>query len=243
MTRESVGPIEADLARLLDAERGAAAPPAALDRIWNRVSVTVGSLASAQPGQGQGADPGRGLAPEKGWLAAHAAPVAVAAFVAGGIVGAGIHATLRAPRERVVYVERLAPSHSPPPIGPQPTTLPDGPPPSAAAPPPAMPAVPVQASSRPRLDGSSLSAERAILDGARSALTAGEAPRALSLLDDHARRFPKPQLGEEREALAIQAMVAAGRYDEARARAARFRTATPNSLFLPAIDASLASIP
>jgi hypothetical protein len=242
MSRESVGPIEADLARLLDAERNATPPTAALDRVWSRVSVSVGSAGSqAHPDHGPAGNQGRGLANEGGWLASHAGPVAVAAFVAGGVVGAGIHATLRSPPpERVVYVDRPAPSPSPPPIERHPT--PDGPSPSAS-PPPAMPAATGPASSRPRADGSSLSAERAILDGARSALAAGDAPRALSLLDEHARRFPRPQLGEEREALAIQSLVAAGRYDDARARAARFRTAAPNSLFLPAIDASLASIP
>jgi hypothetical protein len=65
----------------------------------------------------------------------------------------------------------------------------------------------------------------------------------LSLLDAHEHRFPKPQLQEEREALAIQALVMLKRYDEARARASRFKAAAPNSLFLPVIDASLAAIP
>ena len=86
-------------------------------------------------------------------------------------------------------------------------------------------------------------AERLLLDEARGALTSQEPDRALSLLSDHARRFAHPQLGEEREALAIQALVGTGRYDEARARADRFRTSAPNSLFLPAVDATLASIP
>jgi outer membrane protein assembly factor BamD (BamD/ComL family) len=82
-----------------------------------------------------------------------------------------------------------------------------------------------------------------LLDEARTALSAGNTDQALASTDMHARRFAHPQLGEEREALGIQALVGGGRYDEARARAARFRAMWPNSLFLPAVDASIASIP
>jgi hypothetical protein len=89
----------------------------------------------------------------------------------------------------------------------------------------------------------SLAAERSLLDDARSALANGDAPRALALTDAHVRRFARPQLAEEREALAVQALVGDGRYDDARSRAAHFRATWPSSLFLPAVDASLASIP
>jgi hypothetical protein len=51
------------------------------------------------------------------------------------------------------------------------------------------------------------------------------------------------QLGEEREAIAIQALVLVGRYAEARDRAALFEASSPDSLFRPAVEASLASIP
>jgi outer membrane protein assembly factor BamD (BamD/ComL family) len=102
--------------------------------------------------------------------------------------------------------------------------------------PPARPAVPPSSTA-------SLAAERLLLDQARAALSAGNTDEALASTDMHARRFAHPQLGEEREALGIQALVGGGRYDEARARAARFRATWPNSLFLPAVDASIASIP
>ncbi len=95
----------------------------------------------------------------------------------------------------------------------------------------------------PPAASSSLSAEQLLLDQARAALTAREPERALALLSEHARRFARPQLGEEREALAIQALAVEGRFDEARARAARLRASAPNSLFLPAVDATLTSIP
>jgi hypothetical protein len=62
-------------------------------------------------------------------------------------------------------------------------------------------------------------------------------------LERHEREYPKPILGEEREALMVEALVRAGRYDEARVRAAAFRRATPGSLFLSAVDAAIRSIP
>jgi hypothetical protein len=50
-------------------------------------------------------------------------------------------------------------------------------------------------------------------------------------------------LGEERDALRVETLVKAGRYEEARARADAFRKATPKSLFLSAVAAAIASIP
>ena len=67
-----------------------------------------------------------------------------------------------------------------------------------------------------------------LLKRARSAL--GPAPAtALTLTAEHAARFPRGALGQEREVLAIQALVQLGRRDEARARAARFLAAFPGS--------------
>jgi hypothetical protein len=167
-------------------------------------------------------------------------PALGAAFLAGGVAGFTAHAALRSPAAaHVVYVDR-----TPAPPQREPEVAGEAPPSQAAATTqasvdPAPRAIPRGASSTT----SSLSAERVLLDDARSALATGDAPRALGLVDAHARRFSRPQLAEEREALAVQALVALGRYDEARARAARFRAGAPNSLFLPAIEASLASIP
>lgn len=115
--------------------------------------------------------------------------------------------------------------------------------PIVVAPAPAAPvsAAAIHRSGTPSV--SSLSEERALLDGARVALGAGDGARALAITDAHQRRFAHPQLAEEREAIAIQALVIAGRFGDARARAARFQEGTPDSLFAPAVEASLASIP
>jgi hypothetical protein len=87
-----------------------------------------------------------------------------------------------------------------------------------------------------------LAHERALLETARTAL-ARHQREVLDLLDRHAREFPRGRLAEERESLWVQALVQAGRADEARARGARFVQRWPRSLLLPVVDAALRSIP
>jgi len=64
-----------------------------------------------------------------------------------------------------------------------------------------------------------------------------------SSLDRHRRTFSAPLLGEERDAMWIQALVKAGRYDDARTRAAAFRRRSPDSLFTSVVDSAIGSIP
>jgi hypothetical protein len=88
-----------------------------------------------------------------------------------------------------------------------------------------------------------LAAERALLEEARTAVAQGHGAEALDAVERHGRAHPGGRLSEEREALRIRALVAAGRTSEARERAARFKAAFPKSLLLPAVEASVASIP
>ena len=85
---------------------------------------------------------------------------------------------------------------------------------------------------------SDLTAERSLLDVARTALGRGDFPNALASADAHQKRFPKGALAEEREALAVQALAGAGRNDEARLRAERFARSFPGSILLPAVEAA-----
>jgi hypothetical protein len=66
---------------------------------------------------------------------------------------------------------------------------------------------------------SPLMRETAQLDDARSALTRGEARRALNVLDTYARTFPRGVLRPEAEVLRIEALLAAGDRPGAQARA------------------------
>ncbi|HLK37318.1 MAG TPA: hypothetical protein VKU41_11240, partial [Polyangiaceae bacterium] len=168
-----------------------------------------------------------------------ATPRIVAAFLLGGVVGAALHAGLvREPPARVVYLERPAPA-TPVSAAPNEPASPIPP----ALPSPAADSAPAAHPSAPRSHASQLSAERMMLDEARTSLVKGDARGALEVLERHRRAFPSPLLGEERDALQIQALVKAGRYDEARARAEAFRKRSPDSLFLPMVDAALGSIP
>ena len=101
-----------------------------------------------------------------------------------------------------------------------------------------LPSMPVASAAAigPRSDD--LAAERAALDVARTALGRGDGPNALAACDDHARRFPRGALAEEREAIAVQALVLEHRGDDARARAERFRKTHPRSILLPAVLAA-----
>jgi hypothetical protein len=53
----------------------------------------------------------------------------------------------------------------------------------------------------------------------------------LKATSEHARRFPDGVLAEEREAIAIEALVAAGRGDPARARFTQFVARFPDSSY------------
>jgi hypothetical protein len=81
-------------------------------------------------------------------------------------------------------------------------------------------------------------AEVTLLAQAQSALTTQPA-ETLARCDEHARRFAGGTLAQEREVLAIDALLRLGRRSEAEARAARFRGSFPKSGHLRRIDALL----
>jgi hypothetical protein len=242
MKGPEIEPIDPELAALLTVERETQPPAEPLARVWSRVT---GSLGSVRP---NGREPPGTISTGARRFAAGGGIVTLLAFVAGGAAGVGLHALFeKLPAERIVYVERPTPAAIA-------VVRPDeavGIAPTASAPATSAPMAAAQPAhsrpfaahaSLPPVSSSTLSAERALLDEARRALAQEEGAQALALAGEHERRFAEPQLGEEREAIAIQALIVEGRYDEARARAARFRSASPNSLFLPAVEASLASI-
>jgi hypothetical protein len=79
-----------------------------------------------------------------------------------------------------------------------------------------------------------------LLQRAQDAL--GSAPtRALDLVNRHAAKFPGSAFGQEREVLAIDALVRLGRHSEARARAASFAARFPTSAHLHRLEALVPS--
>lgn len=166
------------------------------------------------------------------------APYVLGAFAGGLVLGAalGAHFGVVAPKllvldspppppAQVVVVRTPLPSPSEPPI------------PVAAARERshhALPSLPALEEER----DSELARERALIETARTALSRKQAD-GIELLQRHAQLFPRGRLAEERESLFVQALVQAGRIEEARRSGVSFRTRWPHSLLLPVIDAAL----
>ena len=244
-------PLSDDLRALLDAEGRREGPPAgAPDRVLLRLGASLGpTVPLGHPGDARP----RGVEAQPVARLAAAARLARAAtiFVAGAASGVGgtraiehvrakhgsaaSHRSVVKPAETPLAPPRVEP---PAPSAIQPLALPPAvplplPPPrshrSAAAPAPE--------------DDGRLAAERNLLEIARAALVRGQAEGALGALARHEATFPRGELTEEREGLFVQALVAARRYDEARARAARFARRYPRSLFAPVVAQALGAIP
>ncbi|WAS91575.1 hypothetical protein [Nannocystis punicea] len=80
-------------------------------------------------------------------------------------------------------------------------------------------------------DGDRMLAEMALLQEARAALRAGQPAAALDLLDRHAASFAGGGLAEERQALRVQALCAAGDPARGASEAAAFLRAYPRSTY------------
>lgn len=190
--------------------------------------------------------PGPQAAPPSGLLARIPAWVAAVTFVAGAATGAlvaprlaGAPSVQSAPTEKAtaspapVTAEKATPVSSVTETATAPTVdVRDLP--RVASAQPSSSAPPTSASARAAT--SDLTAERSLLDVARTALGRGDFANALASVDAHQKRFPKGALAEEREALAVQALAGAGRRDEARLRAERFARSFPGSILLPAVE-------
>ena len=224
----------ADAKRLID--------PGHATRARMRARLAL-ALPPPPDGGGQGGDEGGGASGSGGGAGPGGFPkapiwVVAAALAIGGVAGL---AYPRAPVERVVYVD--APARAVP-------SVVVAPPASAPASPPMLsidmkdlPSLPAIASASSTASmaapaGSELAAERALLDVARTALGRGAGVNALTACDDHTRKFPRGALAEEREAIAVQALVLEHRPDDARGRAERFRKTYPRSILLPAVLAA-----
>jgi len=92
---------------------------------------------------------------------------------------------------------------------------------------------PVPSDAKPApVSSSQLREESVALLAARAALRAGDAARSLALLEQARFRFPRGALGQEREALTIQALAQSGERASARRRADAFLRAHPQSPYV-----------
>jgi hypothetical protein len=103
-------------------------------------------------------------------------------------------------------------------------------PPRSPAPQPLAPVAPAidRPANTPAIDPV-LAAELALVDAAKRALAAGDAALALDRLAAHARDHRRGQLAEERQALRVEALCAAGKRPQARAEATLFLREYPAS--------------
>ncbi|MBX3191922.1 MAG: hypothetical protein KF819_33335 [Labilithrix sp.] len=227
-----IDPMAPEIDALLSSERSALddAPPGKA-RVRARLEKT---LFGAPPPGGDGGGPTTtSTSAGANAAAAGAGAKIIAAFIAGALAGGAVVFALMPPK--VQAVEYMHDTHIAPSVTPASAAPPvEGPPASAA---PAASASTPPAGSAPR--GDSLAAERALLDPARTALGRRDAASALDAVRKHETKFAQGKMSEEREAIAVQALVLAGKRPEAEARAARFRQRYPGSVLLAAVEAAL----
>jgi hypothetical protein len=212
--------LDDDLRDLLSAERrrDEDVSPAVRDRLLERVRERVTVDAPHAPPTPRGA------------------LRSVLAAVGGVVVGAGLHAVLSAPPaprtvtvERVV--ERVVERQVEVPVVRYVTVVNDGGDTHRDA-----SADRVTAPTRPTR--STDDDDSALVERARVALLRRAPADALAAVEEHARRFPRGQLAEEREALAVQCLAALGRGDDARTRAEVFHRRFPQSALGAVVDAA-----
>jgi hypothetical protein len=243
MSDDELEPLIPALRALLD-EGGKAppSPPGVKERLLRRVEASV-MLPPTGGGGGHGGTDGD--LPNHGPSLASSAlaqkiPLLATVFAIGVATGAGGHALVSnrdtAATAPAVPVAAVQDPGAPPIVPPPPAT------PSTSVEVPLVQAPAVHAEPKevasPGRD-TQLAAERALIETARAALARGDAARALSALDRHAREFANGRLVEEREALAIQALSKTGDMAAAKTRAERFRQRFARSLFLPVVDEAI----
>jgi hypothetical protein len=243
---DPLDPLDPALLSLLDAERSRpeeAGPR--VDRILARLTTTLGPAGPDGGGGSHGGGAaGAGAAAAgavKSLAAGKVAALVLGAFAAGIGVGAIGHATLatrethEAPKAAASTAVAVAPTASASPSASVGSVEPREPASSAATPPASVSVRRPAAHANDDRDPA-LARERALIEQARMAIARGSAADALAALDSHAREFPSGRMTEEREALAVHALAAAGRTDEARTRAQSFRRRWPSSVFMRLVD-------
>jgi hypothetical protein len=243
MSSDDLKPLPPELEALLEAERGApGASVESRERVRARLAVSVGAAALGAAGAAHGT-PALGTSAGKtvvSKLLLAKLGLAVVAVVGVG-VGVGVGVRRMAHPRPSVTLPASSPVAAP---RPEPESATASPAPAAEPAPVPTPAAPAPTRhTRPTSTRPDLAAERALVDEASRSLAGGDAPGALAALGRHASRYPGGQLAEERDALRIRALAAAGRAAEARARAAHFARVHPRSIFQPAVDATLRSLP
>ncbi len=238
MSDHELGPLPDDIRQLLQSAAPAPLPEGFEARLRSRVASTL----AASPGPGEPLSQGAAGSRMGSWGVPVSAAALIAGLAAGTFAGATLFPRTATAPPSVAAPPALSPAVPAPPAppsrsaAPEPRPAPEKPAPRRALPPPAAAAhEPAAASAR----DIALSDERGLLEQARTAFSRREPERAAQLLDEHQRRFPRGQLVEEREVLLIQLEIDAGQLERAREHGRHFKESFPESLLLPAVEASL----
>ena len=244
MTEPDLKPLPADIQDLLrSAPRPV--PPAGFEAaVLTRLEASLDAAPGGTPANSMGA--GGMTTATLSKMGTWGIPVSVFALLtglAGGLLVGKNMAPPVSPAPMVELPQRntLSVPEPPPGIIAPPVALEMPRPPSAPTPQRPRQASKVKAQPeplRPERD-LALADERGLIEIARTALARRDTARALEAIEDHANRFPRGQLVEERESLWVQALVNAGNVEGARRRATDFRRSFPESMLLPAVDAAL----
>jgi hypothetical protein len=202
---------------------------AALSRVIEKLALQVSApeIARAFHAQASAAAPSAAAA-RFGSLSKLVAATCVIGAIAIGLIAlnAARHPPPQPSEPAARAVANEVPARASAPATPEPTADPTT---ASPQPAPSRPATPHRASASTTLD---LTAELHLLELAQRALRDDPA-RALAIAEQHRRRFAHGQFVQEREMLAIQALVALGRHDRAAARARAFARSYPDSSHLP----------
>ena len=215
--------------------------------VARRLGIAAGTLVSAATSASAGVAPAAAASTMLGVAKWIAVGVLVSAAGAGGV--SMVRSSNRAPRDSHAPGAAVAtPAPRPSPSDLTPSANRPTPEPELAPTPAARPAAPHELASpsppaarpspSPASPVSPVAEETRLVRGADEALRAGDAARALALLEEHARAFPHGILAEERSAERVSALCALGRIDDARAETARFLLATPDSPLATSVRAS-----
>jgi TolA-binding protein len=224
---------ESELEELLDAERDIEAPPEdARSRMFARLAPI---MIPAVIGAGVAGSSGAGTALSGNATGVVGSSLKVKLLIAaiagavGAIGGATTHAALTRAREKgtaAASVSAIGRSEPPAPVRSEPS-----PQPSEVTDAPAEATPSTSAPTRAAGNGpATLLNERLLLERASAALMRGDSSAALQALREHARRFPRGELAEERQVLMIRALRAAGQDEAAEKVSKDFKSKFPSSL-------------
>lgn len=206
---------------------------AALPPVGAKARVLARVLSSVPPGPGGGGG-GAATAPAPAITAGGAVLASAIVFALAGLLGGGLYlARTRHTPEPAPIAEYTAPTIAPVTLPPVVTLAPAATPSAIVdldTPQPTRPA--------PSVAVDTLAEELVLIRSAQSSLGAGNATGALQTLDQHAQRFPRGKLAQEREVTRVRALCRAGRTSEARGLYRALAKGAPSSPHLASLRAS-----